>query len=446
MSDSADQRLELEYQIIGAMVYSRETTAQVLQILQPADFDALGTVYGAIRELFNAGAPIDRLTVSQQLGGSADHIRLIDAALKMRVMPSNAEYYAGMLREKARLTRLRTTALQITTANTLEDARQGVDALNSELVTRRQWSAVSMADAFNAFCDRHQETRTPEFLDFGFPKLRDRLYLEPGDFAVIAGEPSSGKTALAAQMAVTLAKKYRVGFFTLETSSEKLTDRIMAQLTQIPLQQIKKNLLKDAEWKKIRQASQDMYNLPLDQIPAAGMTVNDIQSYAIAHRYRVVIVDYLQIIAPANRTAPRYEQVTQISMGLHTMAQLTGIAVIALAQLSRPDKTKKKQTPPSMHDLRESGQIEQDADAVLLLYLQDPNNNAGGRVLKIGKNKEGERADFRLDFNGNTQTFSEAKTTWADIKSTARKAAKEAQLNQVKMEELTEEESGELPF
>lgn len=452
MSDSSDQRLELEYQIIGAMIYSRETAAQIVQILRADDFshEALGTVYTTIRALFAAGAPIDRITVAQALGGSDDHIRLIDAALQIRAMPGNAEYYAGLLREKARLERVRTTALAITTADSLDDARPSIDALNSEMVTRRQWAAVTMADALNTFVDRHAADRQPEFLDFGLPKLRDRLYLERGDFAVIAGEPSSGKTALAAQMAMTLSEKHRVGFFTLETSSEKLTDRLMAQITQIPLQQIKKNLLKDEDWKKISTAVQTVSQRPLEQIPAAGMTVSDIQAYSIAHRYEVIIVDYLQIIAPDSRKAPRYEQVTQISMALHTMAQLTGIAVIALAQLSRPDKTQKKQRPPSMHDLRESGQIEQDADAVLLLYLADPNDNTGGRILKIGKNKEGERYDFHLDFNGNTQTFTETKTTWRDIKMAAQSAAqkaKEPAFRQVELEELSEEESSEeLPF
>ena len=447
MSEPSDQRLELEYQIIGAMIHSRETAALILPVLSPADFsqETLGTVFTAVRELFNENAPIDRLTVLGKLGRD-DYAELIDAAVKIRVPQANAEYYAGMLRERARLDRVRGTALRITTADSLDDARTSIDSLNAELVTRRQWTAVPLADAFNAFCDRHAETRNPEFLDLGFPKLRDRLFLERGDFAVIAGEPSSGKTALAAQMAVTLAQRYRVGFFTLETSSEKLTDRIMAQLTQIPLQQIKKNLLKEPEWKKIAAAAQGFHQLPLEQIPAAGMTVGDIQSYAIAHRYEVIFVDYLQIVTPSNHRAQRYEQVTQISMGLHTMAQLTGIAVIALAQLSRPDKTKKKQTPPSMHDLRESGQIEQDADAVLLLYHADPNDNTGPRMLKIGKNKEGERADFRLDFNGNTQTFTEAKTTWKDIQTVAKAAAKEKKIEQVQMTELSEEESGDLPF
>ena len=144
----------------------------------------------------------------------------------------------------------------------------------------------------------------------------------------------------------------------------------------------------------------------------------------------------------------RFEQVTQISMGLHTLAQQSGITVIALAQLSRPDKSKKKKDPPGMHDLRESGQIEQDADAVLLLYHKDPNDNAGPRMLKIGKNKEGERADFELNFKGESQLFSEG-SNWKGTMSEIRKATKNAQqeFKQTKMEDLGEVKEGEeLPF
>ena len=427
------------------MVHDRETAGQLLPIIGRADFanEALGAVYAAVQHLFNQDAPIDRLTVVQELGSDA-YTALIQAALDIRVVPGNAEYYAGMLRERSRLDRIRDAATTIAYSDNLDAARQLVDTMNAELVTRRQWEAVTMDQALNRFCDRHADTRTPDFLDFGFPKLKQRLYLERGDFIVIAGEPSTGKTALASQMAMTLAKKHRVGFFTLETSSEKLTDRMMAQLTKIPLKQIKANLLKEDEWRKVAEAAQANSTLTLEQIPAAGMTVQDIQSYSIAHHYSVIFVDYLQIVAPSNRRAQRYEQVTQISMELHTLAQQAGIAVIALAQLSRPDKSKKKREPPGMHDLRDSGQIEQDADAVLLLYLKDPSNAIGPRMLKIGKNKEGERADFEVNFDGNTQTFTEAitNTTWADI----RKAAKQAkQSTQVKMEEIGEED-GDLPF
>ena len=115
-------------------------------------------------------------------------------------------------------------------------------------------------------------------------------------------------------------------------------------------------------------------------------------------------MDYLQIVSAQGKS--RYEQVTGISIALHTMAQAHGIAVFALVQLSRPEKVGGKLLPPSMASFRESGQLEQDADAALLLWPEDPNENRSGRVLKIAKNKDGERDTLHLAFSGATQTLS----------------------------------------
>ena len=428
-------------------MHDRETAGVVLPILKRADFsnEALGAVFAAVQVLFNRDSPIDRLTVVQELGSDA-YSELIQAAISIRVMPGNAEYYATMLQERARMDRIREAATEVQFSSDLDGTRKLIDSMNAELASRQQWKSVTLQEAFSKFCDRHAADKKPEFLDLGFPKLRQRLYLERGDFVVIAAEPSVGKTSLAAQMAFSLGKMNRVGFFSMETSDEKLTDRIVAQQTGIPMGKMKSNLLNDADWHNVMETFGRLQNLPIEQINAAGMSVRDIQSYSLARHYGVIFVDYLQMITASNPRASRYEQVTQISMELHTMAQQTGIAVIGLSQLSRPDKTKKKRDPPGMHDLRESGQIEQDADAVLLLYLQDPSNYAGQRVLKIGKNKEGERADFVLDFDGNTQTFKEAagRITLADIRR-AGKAQRTPQLAQVTMEEIGEED-GELPF
>ena len=102
----------------------------------------------------------------------------------------------------------------------------------------------------------------------------------------------------------------------------------------------------------------------------------------------------------------RYQQVTSISLDLHTMAQNLGITVVALSQLSR-NSTKRT---PGVEDLRDSGQIEQDADAILLLSLADQANPAGPRTLDIAKNKEGVCQSFTLYFDGNHQKFSSAES------------------------------------
>jgi replicative DNA helicase len=124
--------------------------------------------------------------------------------------------------------------------------------------------------------------------------------------------------------------------------------------------------------------------------------------------YQIIFVDYLQLLQGSGEN--RTTQVTQISIALHTLAQSMGVTVVALSQLARQGK-QEKNTPPDMSALRESGQIEQDADLIMMLSLQDKDNPAGPRELRIRKNKEGTCPNILLDFDGKHQTFSKAART-----------------------------------
>lgn len=178
-------------------------------------------------------------------------------------------------------------------------------------------------------------------------------------------------------------------------------DRIMAAQAKIPLAKIKRRELDAQDWDAIRDAGSQLTKRSLDLVRASGMTVADIRAQVLQKKYQVIFVDYLQLVQA--KGTGRYEQVTAISMGLHTLAQDLGVAVIALAQLSRPEKGTGQMKPPNMTSFRESGQIEQDADVAMLLYPEDPNDNGSQRVLKVSKNKEGGKFAMDLAFDGQTQ-------------------------------------------
>ena len=148
----------------------------------------------------------------------------------------------------------------------------------------------------------------------------------------------------------------------------------------------------------------------LELIQASGMTAQDIRADALARRYEVVYIDYLQLIEPESRKVNRTEQVSAISRSLQKFAHGTGRLVVALSQLSRQEKASEdKLVEPTMSDLRESGQIEQDADAILLLYLEEPaRREESRRILKIAKNKEGTAGKVYLVFDGPFQRFRES--------------------------------------
>ncbi len=137
---------------------------------------------------------------------------------------------------------------------------------------------------------------------------------------------------------------------------------------------IKRNQLTEEDYRDLLELRPQLTAPQLTLIDAAGMTVLDIQAYSQAHRYDVVFVDYLQkIAAPRGTRQSDFERVSAISSSLQQFGRITGTTVVALSQLSRPDRDAKtnKIRPPVLSDLRSSRQIEQDADVVLFLYRED---------------------------------------------------------------------------
>lgn len=222
---------------------------------------------------------------------------------------------------------------------------------------------------------------------------------------IVAARPSAGKTALALQMAAIMGQHDKVGFYSLETSPAKLTNRLVANRCIIDFGRINRREMTEEEWSRVVKWKKEVASTQLELVPASGWGVQDILSTALSRQHRIVFIDYLQQLRGRGRD--RFEQVTNISLDLHAMAQTHGILVVALSQLSRAS-TSRADAAPTLTDLRESGQIEQDADAVLALYI-DPDEDApqDDRKLRVLKNKEGTLGEFSLAFDGSTQTFAE---------------------------------------
>ena len=436
----------IEYTILGTVLMEPEHTGEVVAALSPGHFGNLGTrgLFEAISALHFKGAPVDPVTVVQEAG--ADYEAAVREALQYCTAPSNLPYYCELLKEQGQLRRVQIEAMGLTTAETLQEVREGLDRLNGLMVSRKGVEILNAAEAASDFYDR-QKGEKPEYLHWGFDKLDANLYAELGDFIVVGGYPSAGKTLLSLQFALTLAEKYRVGYFSLETSPRKLFDRIRSHLAKVPLKKIKERELGEADYAALAEAAVKLSTRKLDCIDAGGMTVRDIQAVALNKRYQVILVDYLQLVTAPGKN--RYEQVTNISQGLHTLARANSITVIALAHLRRPEKDYGKPKPPTMSDFRESGQIEQDADIAMLLWPSNQNDiNHSSRVLKIAKNKEGERDKFELDFDGAIQTLLPHVPTkgeqYRELQKQIRAASKK-EPEQTTFTELVGDDS-ELPF
>ena len=464
---ASENLLRIQATILGTLLKNPGQMGEVAAELSPDHFDKAFTrpIYEAMCRLHFAGAPIEEATLVHELGD--DNAEAV--AEVARHSTAELKYYCQMLREQGRLEDLQAEALNIVYAQDVQQAGDSLDRLNGLMADKRSAKIVSAADAASNFFDRIGSDEKPEYLPWGLSALDNMLYAERGDFIVVGGYPSAGKTLLSLQFALAMAHKSRVGYFSLETSTGKLTERILSHMSRVPLAKIKTRDLGEADWLSLTRAGESLHKLPLELIDAGGMTVRDIRAISLNRRYQVIFVDYLQLINAKGNS--RYEQVTAISQELHTLARANNIAVIALAQLSRPEKVKTKNkdnpeqsnpVPPSMSSFRESGQIEQDADVALLLYPSDLNNNKSTRILKIGKNKEGGRDKFELDFDGAIQTMTLTKNekyraimayTKAGTITAQRNAhrnsladAPEELEDQMTFTDLPDGEGGDLPF
>ncbi len=396
-----------EQSILGAILIDARCLGEVLSEVKAEDFGTptYRTIFRICQKLFTEGTPVDPVTVLHAGGGAYD-AKLLAELMEITPTAANVIHHCRALNETNTLNRLAELGHQLSVDDiTLEQSRELAASINGLLVERQTAGVSTSADVAAEFVRRHSpDAVRPEYIPLGFPELNKSIRASLGDFLILGGLPSAGKTLMCLQMAVAMAQKYRVGLFSFETSREKLTDRLIAHLAKLPLSKIQDNDLSDADWAAVTQATVRLSSLPLDIISAAGMGFNDVQAMALSRRYQVIIIDYLQLIQSPERD--RYTAVTRISMQVHTMCQRHGIACLGLAQLSRPEKIKGQPIPPSLSSLRESGQLEQDADAVILLYPASPRDNRSNRIVKVAKNKDGERVEFTLRFDGATQTLS----------------------------------------
>ena len=392
--------------VLGCLLIDPSLCGEIFARVQAEDFvtPEYRHVYEAARRLFFSGKDVDAVTICHEAGGDMYRDLLMQI---IDLTPSAAGWseYVEILLSDVRLYRLHLAGDKLASCTTEEEAQSILSAVRLDTRRNQRIRKVSIEQGIMDFYVQQDEK--PEYLHYGISGLDRHMNTEPGDFIVIGGRPSAGKTAFALQLAKTIAEKHRVGFFSLETSSKKIYDRLVAQSCLIDMGQIKNRNIPEEDYARIISRQSELSKLGFDVLEAAGASVDDIISTTLAERYDVIFVDYLQLLKETGKNANRAEAVSRMSMGLHTFAQDMHVTVIALAQLGRPEKEGGGQRAPRMESVKESGQIEQDADALILLYLEEPDNPHSDRCVKIAKNKDGSIAKFKMNFEGRFQHFVE---------------------------------------
>jgi replicative DNA helicase len=255
-------------------------------------------------------------------------------------------------------------------------------------------------------------------LSTGFMDLDSRINgLNKSDLVIMAARPGMGKTAFALNLAANVAKKYNktVAVFNLEMSREQIAMRLLASESFIELQKLATGKLSEDEWNKLCMSSAALSQTDIRVDDNPTVTVADMKAKCRRlDNLGLIIIDYLQLMSSPNANKGgfdnRVQVVSEMSRGLKVMAKELNIPVICLSQLSRAVEGRSDKRPV-LSDLRESGSIEQDADAVMALYRDDYYNEdseeKGIVECIVLKNRHGETGTIKLQWLGQYQRFSD---------------------------------------
>ncbi len=426
--------LESEQAILGAILLSEKAhyAFVVEEEIKARDFYRARhrVIFEALLGLFDRGNEIDVLTVTEELkslgklddaGGEEAIQELVTAVPAV----GNLRRYAEIVRETAHLRRLLDTSYRIQSSVYTRDGdpQQIVDEAERSILEIRMGDG---GQDFRAVGDvLHQELQRWDELakrgesitgvPSGFADL-DQITggFQPGNLIIIAARPSMGKSALVTNIAenVALNKKNprAVALFSLEMSEGELAQRFIASQAAIKGDDLRKGRVRDEKWQRVLKVAGEYERSKLYVDDSSDIGLLDIRAKARRLHQALhdegglglVIIDYLQLMRADTRYDSRVQQVGEMSRGLKILARELKVPVIALSQLSRgvESRTDKR---PMLSDLRESGQIEQDADLVMFIYRDEYYNHEasedpGVSEILIAKHRNGALGNVKLTF------------------------------------------------
>lgn len=401
---STDAKYHTQEVVIGEIVVGREDYFDLSESYVCANDFYLQShkeIYRAFKKILAEGNKIDTTTLRRELKEDTFAAAIQAAGTSVHMVENDFVYHLKLMRDDVK---------EMNTLNVLRDICSG-GYEDIESMRDRLTDAITCLDNIGdrtgielkeAYVEYMATAGNPkDYLETGMRKLDKHLMIESGDMIVFGGKPSAGKTAFTLQLMLNIAKKKRVVYYSLETKEMKLFQRALSNRTGLPL-----NLVKDFkdvsenQNKLFQDGYIDFSDMNGRLINASGWTISKVFASAKREKADVIFVDYIGILSGDGKSS--YEKMTQISNDLHIMCQRTGITAFALSQLNRAGHDQ-----PDMSSLRDSGAIEQDADAIMLLYAPEGRNEEPSRTLDIVKNKEGSIGTIHLDFDGRTQQFRE---------------------------------------
>jgi len=418
--------LDAEQSVLGAVLVDPDAIVNVADVVVSDSFyqPSHKIIYEAMSSLYEKRQPIDVVTLTSQLkkmkklkaaGGTAG----VAALSNMLSSSVNAEHYAKLVADAYIKRRIISMGGEVAEA-AFDDSKDVIDIMDiaeqrvfalSQQQNKKAFLPIkdTLVDSFERIDRLQRSGEDTRGVPTGFADLDNCLNgFGKSNLVILAARPGMGKTAFSINMAqhMSIVSKKSVGFFSLEMSREELVDRLLVGQADIDAWKLKSGNLDQQDFLKLSDAMGVLADAKIYIDDTPGLSIFEIRTRArrlmTEHHIDILFVDYLQLAHGRTRDN-RVQEVSEISQGLKNIARELKIPVIALSQLSRAIESRSEKIP-QLSDLRESGSIEQDADAVMFLYRKDDDIRESVN-LKIAKHRHGGLADIDLYFRGDRIKF-----------------------------------------
>lgn len=409
-----------EQSVIGSLLMNQEYMSDIY-FLEPQMFsDALlGKIYHEFQKAYDNHYSITLADIEQNLRNDEYPSGVVIGTVKTCM--SNVCTTVNCLRDakvilndyKAHRLDKILNSIKITP----DKINEQIGALQSELEALRdskESKFETLAEISKKNKDNYFRERDVKPLRIGFYKLDELIGgLEGGDMIVIGARPAVGKSAFVTQITSYLAKQgKRIGFYNLEMQSKQVYERFVVSESGISLTRLRraKSFIGDekAKFDKANEKFEKAENIIITTTGAK--TVNEIRAESKHMDYDIIIIDYLQLLkSESTYRGNRAAEVGEISRAIKSLAMELNIPIIALSQMNRLSELKDTKEP-TMAELREAGNIEQDASVIMLMWNLNTEDKTR-KGCKIEKNRQGETGKIVLKFNGDLMQFEETNET-----------------------------------
>lgn len=425
--------IQAEACVLGSMILNPPSIDMMVQILRTEHFyrPVHQLIFQVLVDMRQTTKPIDLVLLREELElrkqldqiGGVQYIVALAEGVPNAV---NAEYYAGIVRDKALLRELIVAGREMAREayETTEEAPEIIDRAENRIF---QLASQRIGDQAVTLKGLLQETfKTLEEQDgqiitglaSGYDSLDELTSgFQNGEMIILAARPSMGKTSILLNIAeyVSVVNQVPVALFSLEMSKSQIAQRLLASHARFDLRQMRRGMISAEDWTKLQMAAGDLEEAPMFIDDSPMLTALQLRAKArrlkAAHDIGCIFVDYLQLMTYTGRANSRQEQITEMSRHIKALARELDIPVVAAAQLNR-GPTDRPTHRPRISDLRESGSIEQDADVVALLHNEDyfhygeeGYEPTGVTELIVAKQRNGPTGIVRFTFLKNCTRF-----------------------------------------